>query len=131
MLNRRFYRLGLWIGGLFAPAPPRRLPAPVFLPPVLRPDPRLDSVSDAVITCDTSGTITYANAAAQAVFGPDGDGLSRLCYPSGQPVPQGQSPLTLARRTVQTVEAAGYLLTTLGQAPRVLDVTARPWRGGR
>ena len=130
MLNRRFYRLGLWIGGLVSPAVhPRRLPAPVS-PIALYPDPRLDSVADAVVTCDASGAITYANAAAQELFGPDGSGLSRLCYPSGQPMPPGQSPLMRAHSTGRTVEAAGCLLPTPGAVTRTLDVAARPRKGG-
>ena len=131
MLNRRCYRLGLWIGGLVSGAARRpRLPAPISPPADPYPDLPLDTVADAVIICDASGTLTYANAAARSAFGPDCGDLARLCYPSGQPVPPGQWPLKRVLQTGQILEATGYLLPVHNENPRILDVTVQPWNGG-
>jgi len=94
------------------------------------PDPLLDLVRDAVVACDTSGAVTYTNAAAQALFGSQGEGLSRLCYPSGQPVPPGQWPLTRARRTGASAGGAGYVCVSPKGKAHVLDIQARPLPGG-
>lgn len=130
MLNRRFYRLGLWIGGLVSSAVHARRQPALASHVTPRPDSRLDSVADAVVTCDASGTLVYSNAAAQALFGADGRGLARLCYPSGQPLPPGQSPLTRSRLTGQAFKATGYLLPMQGESSYVLDLTVRPEEGG-
>ncbi len=127
MVQRFSFWLGLLLGGGTAFGTRRRwLPAP-RLP---RPDPLLDLVGDAVIACDAAGAISYANAAARQWFGPDADGIHQLSYPSGQPVPPGQLPLTRALRTGQSVVGAGYVFLTTEGTRRVLDVDARPISGG-
>ncbi len=124
-------RTSFWLGLLFG------LLASLFSRPIRKPvtrltglDTLLDLVADPVLLCTPSGAVTYANAAARTAFGPDGGGLSRLCYPSGQPMPPGQSPLTRARLTGRTIEAADCLLPMLDGRPCILDVTVRPWQGG-
>ncbi len=93
-------------------------------------DPLLDFVSDAVLICDASGAISYANAAARRLFGADGKDSFPLCYPSGQPVPPGQIPLFRALQTRQTVTGAGYVLTAIDGQRRIFDVAAYPHLNG-
>jgi len=112
LLLRALAALGVWR--------PRPLPRPAAL------DPLLDLVSDAVLTCNASGAVSGANAAAQRLFGPGGAGLTRLRYPSGQPVPPGQSPLARALRTGAATESAGYLLLSAGSKTRALEIKAGP-----
>ena len=101
--------------------------------PVLRPaglDPLFDLVSDAVLTCNASGAVTGANAAAQQLFGPSGVGLARLRYSNDQPVPPGQSPLTRALRTGTATESASYLLPPIKGKARALEIKAGPLPNG-
>ena len=127
MFQRPSFRLGLLVGGL-ASFGTRRL----WLPLLHRkqPDPLLDLVGEAVIVCDESGGVTYANAAARALFGKEASGFSRLGYPSGQPVPPGQLPLTRALRTGKTVEGAGYRYAAPDGMARVLDISVKPLPDG-
>ncbi len=126
MFKRTPFWLGLLLGGLASFGAGRfRLP-----PHPTTPNPLLDLVRDAVVACDTSGAVTYTNAAAQALFGSQGEGLSRLCYPSGQPVPPGQWPLTRARRTGASAGGAGYGCVSPKGKAHVLDIQARPLPGG-
>lgn len=127
MFKRTSFWLGLLLGGLTSFGTRRG-----WLP-LLRekaPDPLLDLVGDAVVVCNSSGVITYTNAAARTLFGQDGAGFSQLCYPSGQSVPPGQLPLARVQRTGKTVEGAGYLCVSPDGAPRVLDIIARPLPDG-
>lgn len=126
-----FLRLSFWIGLLLGASSAfglrrRWLPAPAER----NPNPLLDLVSDAVVVCDASGAVTYANAVAHALFGPDGRGSFELAYLSRQRVPPGQVPLTRALRTEQVVEGAGYRCAAPDGATHVLDVSARPLTGG-
>ena len=88
--------------------------------PSVAADGLLDFVSEAVLTSDASGQITAANAAARALFGPDLAGYQDLCYPTGQPVPPGQLPLT--RRDFSPT---GFLLTGADGSSRTLEATTR------
>lgn len=126
MFKRPPFWLGLLLRALAALGVrrPRPLPRPAAL------DPLLDLVSDAVLTCGASGAVSGANAAAQKLFGPGGAGLARLRYPSGQPVPSGQSPLTRALRTGAATESAGYLLLSAGGKTRALEIKAGPLPNG-
>lgn len=92
--------------------------------------PLLGLVGEAVLVCDTVGTITYLNAAAQEWFGREGEAYTLLQYPSGQPVPPGQLPLTRALRTGKAGEGAGYLCVSPGGTRRVLEVSARTLPAG-
>lgn len=121
-----FPRPSFWLGLLLGASPAfvlcrRWLPAPGKR----SPDPLLDLVGDAVVVCDASSTVTYANTAARSLFGPNGRDSFELCYPSGQRVPPGQVPITRALRSRKSVEGAGYVC-----AARVLNVSARPIAGG-
>ncbi len=100
-------------------------------PPAARLDPLLGIISDAVVLCDGAGRITQANAAARALgYGGGGAADLPLRYPSGQPVPPGQMPLTRARLSRRRMTGAGYLLTTHDGAARVLDIDAHPLVNG-
>jgi len=125
MFKRLPFWLGLLFGGGLASLGAWRLrSAPRPLSPLL------DLVSDAVLTCNASGAVSGANAAAQNLFGPGGAGLARLRYPSGQPVPPGQSPLTRALRTGAVTESASYLLPSIEGKVRVLEIKAGPLPDG-
>ena len=93
-------------------------------------DPLLDSVGEAIVVCDASGAVTYANAAALALLGPQAEGMGRLCYPSGQKVPLGQLPLTRALRSDKEVTGVGYLFTPANGVPLALDVSVKPLPNG-
>lgn len=126
MFNRSSFWLGLLLGGLASFGAQR-----CWLPPRSGPlDPLLDLVSDAVLVCDASGAVTGTNAAARVLFGSDGVRLSRLCYPSGQPVPPGQLPIHRVLQTGKPTEDAGYQCVSAEEKTRVLDIQARPLRGG-
>ncbi len=118
--------LGLLLGGL-ASFGARRC---WLLPRSSSLDPLLDLISDAVVLCDASGVVTDMNAAARALFGPDGAGLARLCYPSGQPVPPGQSPINRVLRTGKPAEGVGYRCVSAEGKAHVLDIQARLLSGG-
>ena len=94
-------------------------------PPPAAPDRLLDFVSEAVVACDASGQITETNAAARALFGADLAGCQSLCYPTGQPVPSGQLPLTRP-----TLTLARFLLTDASGQTRTLEAATRPLPGG-
>ena len=118
--------LGLLLGGLTSFGAWR-----LRQPPRSRTlDPLFDLVSDAVIFSDASGAISDMNAAARALFGPDGAGLAGLCYPSGQPIPLGQSPVRRVLLSGKEVEGAGYLCVSAAGKPRVLDIKGGPLPGG-
>lgn len=126
MFKRPPFWLGLLLGGL-ASLGARRL----WLPPRSSPlDPLLDLISDGVLVSDSSGAVTDTNVAARALFGPGGAGLARLCYPSGQPVPPGQSPINRALRSGRAVEGMSYLSVSVEGKTHVLDIQARPLPGG-
>lgn len=93
-------------------------------------DPLLDMVGEAVVVCDAEGVITYTNAAAQALLGPNGIGITRLAYPSGQKVPGGQLPLNRAQRTGKEITGAGYILTSEDGTVCALEIAARPLPDG-
>ena len=117
---------GLLLGGLASfgawrfRQPPRSSPL----------DPVFDLVGDAVVIADASGTLAKLNAAARTLFGPDGAGLRSLRYPSGQPIPPGQSPLVRAQRTGAAMEGMGCLCVSADGETRVLDISATPLPGG-
>ena len=112
---------GFLLGALAAFAALLRKPSPATLP-----DPLLDFVSEAVIACDASGQITETNAAARALFGASLADYTQLCYPSGQPVPPGQLPLTRRASSL-----ACFLLTDASGQTRTLEAATRPLpRGG-
>jgi len=122
-----FQRSPFWLGlllGCLASFGARRLRLPQTR--ATEPNPLLNLVSDAVVVCDDSGAVTYTNAAARALFGPHGDSLSRLCYPSGQPVPPGQRPLNRVLRTGEAVNGGDYQHVSAEGQARVLDIQARP-----
>ena len=125
-----FKRTPSWLGPLLRALAALGLWRPRPLARPAAPDPLLDLVSDAVLTCDASGAVLGANAAAQRLFGPGGAGLARLRYPSGQPVPPGQSPLTRALRTGAATESAPYLLLSAESKARALDIKAGPLPNG-
>jgi len=126
MFNRPPFWLGLLLGGLASFGAQR-----CWLPPRSgRLDPLFDLVSDAVLICNSSGIVTGMNAAARVLFGPDGVWLSRLCYPSGQPVPPGQLPINRLLRTGKPTGGAGYRCVSAEGKTRILDIQARPLRGG-
>jgi len=85
------------------------------------PDRLLDFVSEAALSGDALDRPAQANAAARALFGTDLAGYQHLCYPTGQPVPPGQLPLT--RRDFSSVRV---LLTDTEGQTRTLEVTTRP-----
>ena len=125
VFKRPPFWFGLLLGGL-ASFGTRR-----YWPPRTRPlDPLLDLVGEAIIVSDASGAIADMNAAARALFGPDGAGLSQLYYPTGQPIPPGQSPISRARRTGKDIEGKGYLCVSTAQTTCVLDIRASPLPGG-
>ncbi len=109
---------GFLLGALVAFATFFRKPQPALAIP---PDPLLDFVSEAVLTSNASGQIIAANAAARALFGADLAGYQGLCYPTGQPVPPGQLPLT--RRYFSPTR---FLLTDADSQTRTLEATTRP-----
>ncbi len=113
---------GFLLGALAAFAALFRKPLPN---PSVAADGLLDFVSEAVLTSDASGQMTAANAAARALFGPDLASYHRLCYPTGQPVPPGQWPLT--RRDFSP---ALFLLTDADGSSRTLEATAHPLLNG-
>ena len=133
MFKRSFFWLGLLLGGLVALGTRRFwLPTRPSLQnsPSLR-DPLLDLVGDAVALCDASGAVLDLNTAAQTLFGPDGAGLFRLCYPSGQPVPPGQLPVSRVLRTGKAIEGTGYVCVSAQGKTHSLDIQARPLMDGR
>ena len=113
---------GFLLGALAAFAAFFRKTVPV--PPVA-PNPLLDFVSEAVVSCDTSGHIIQANAAAHFLFGASLSDYTQLRYATGQPVPPGQRPLT--RRDFSP---ARFLLTDAGGHTRTLEATTRPLPNG-
>lgn len=115
---------GFLLGALTAFAVLFRKPVPA---PLTSPDPLLDFISEAVVACDASGQVVKANAVARALFGADLAGCQRLCYPTGQPVPPGQLPLS--RRDFSPTPTL-YLLTGTNGQTRTLEVTIRPLPGG-
>ena len=129
MFKRLWFWLGLLLGGL-ASFGTRRLWRPSgsgVLDPRL--DPLLEMVSDAVVLCDASGAVTDMNAVGRELFGPDGDWLSRLHYPSGQPVPPGQSPINRVLRTGRSAEGQGFQCRSAEGKTRILDIQARSLPG--
>jgi len=127
MDKRPSFWLGLLLGGL-ASFGVRRLRLPPRSSPL---DPLFDLVSDAVILCDVSGVIAHSNVAARALFGPDGVGLSKLCYPSGQPVPPGQLLVNRVLQTGKEAEGVGYLYVSAEGKAHTLDIQAKPLPDGR
>ena len=127
MFPRNSFWLGLLLGGL-ASFNTRSywLPQSAVKPA----EPLLDMVGEAVVVCDADGVITYTNAAAQTLLGPNGKGISRLLYPSGQKVPDGQLPLNRARRTHKEVTGAGYILVSDDGATRALEIFSKPHFNG-
>ena len=126
-----FPRLSFWLGLLLGASSAfglRRRWRPATKE--VGPDPLLDLVGDAIVVCDASGAVTYANAAARALFGPDARRSLQIGYPSGQRVPPGQVPLTRALRARRTVEGAGYVCAAPDGTAHVLNVIARPMAGG-
>lgn len=93
-------------------------------------DPFFDLVGEAVVVADASGTVTGINAGARTLFGPEGAGLGGLRYPSGQPVPPGQSPLVRALRSGTAVEGKGYLCLSTDGGTRALDIRVSLIPGG-
>ncbi len=126
MFKRLSFWLGLLLGGL-ASFGTRRLWPPSR---PTRFDPLLHLVSDAVLLCDASSGFVDLNPAARALFGPGGAGLAGLRYPSGQPVPPGQLPISRALRTGRIAEGEGYRCVSAEGTARVLDIQARPLLGG-
>jgi hypothetical protein len=120
MSKRSPFWLGLLLGGL-ASFGARRLWLPSRSGPL---DPLLDLVSDAVVLCDASGAITDMNTAARALLGLDGAGLSRLRYPSGQPVPPGQLLVNRVLRTGKDAEGVCYLYLSAEGKAHTLDIRA-------
>ncbi len=124
--HRMNFRSAFWpgflLGALTAFAALFRKPPPA---PPATADRLLDFVSESVLTCDASGQITEANAAARTLFGADLVGYQSLCYPTGQPVPSGQLPLTRP-----TLTPARFLLTDTGGQTRTLEATTRLLPGG-
>ncbi len=118
------FRLAFWpgflLGALTAFAALFRKPAPAT-----PPDPLLDFGAGAVVACDASGQVVKANAAARALFGADLARYAQLCYPTGQPVPPGQMPLT--RRDFSPTR---FLLTDADGQTRMLEATTRPLPAG-
>ena len=115
MLARLSFWLGLLLGGLtsfslrgfWLPMTPR---LPMALTQAA--EPFWESVGEAVVVCDSTGTVTNTNAAARALLGQQAEGIGQLCYPSGQKVPAGQLPLNRALRTGKPVTGAGYRFTS-------------------
>ena len=127
MFKRSSFWLGLLLGGLAALGTRQFwLPARSSLR-----DPLLDLVGDAVVLCDALGAVIDTNIAAQALFGPDGAGLFRLCYPSGQPVPPGQLPVSRVLRTGKAMEGVGYLCVSAQGKSHTLNIQARRLMDGR
>ena len=124
MLNRFPFWLGL-LFGTFA-AFRLRLLTPRFSSP-LSTDLR-DLITDPFLVCNSAGTITEANAPAQALFGTNS--LPALRYPTGQRVPPGQHPLHRAALARETLFGR-YHQSGVDGAERVFDITARPLPGGR
>lgn len=130
MLNRPPFWLGLLLGTLAAFR--LRFFKPCLLKPrllsldLLSPDLQ-DLFTDAVLLCDSAGAIAYANAAAQALFG--SDTLPALHYPTGQRVPPGQHPLSLASSARETVSGRYCFSSALG-AVHIFDISARPLPDG-
>jgi GAF domain-containing protein len=128
MIPRFPFWLGLLLGGAATfSTRPLWLPTTASVKAV---DPLLDSVGEAVVVSDASGAVTYANAAALALLGPQAEGIGRLCYPSGQKVPLGQLPLNRALRSGKEVVGTGYLFTTANGMPLALDVSVKPLPDG-
>jgi transcriptional regulator with GAF, ATPase, and Fis domain len=128
MIPRFPFWLGLLLGGA-ATFSTRLFWLPTTVS-VKASDALLDSVGEAVVVSDASGAVTYANAAALALLGPQAEGIGRLCYPSGQKVPLGQLPLTRALRTGKAVVGTGYLFTPANGMPLALDVSVKPLPDG-
>ncbi len=124
MLNRHPFWLGLFLGTFAAFR--LRLPKPRPQPPSST-DFR-DLIADALIVCDSTGTVTETNTAAQTLFG--ASCLSSLCYLTGQAVPPGQQPLRRAALSREAISGL-YRLTTADGTKRVLDVLTRPLPDGR
>ncbi len=125
-----FKRAIFWLGGfLGAVSVFAALSRQRTRPQAITFQPLLNLAGEAVVVCDAAGAIVSLNAVAQEWFGPDGS-AARLCYPSGQPVPPGQIPLTRALRTGKAADGAGYLCVSSGGVMRALDVSARPLENG-
>ena len=123
MVKRVFFWLGIFLGAISVfGLRQRRLPPAL----IVEPNPLLGLIGEAVVVCDSAGTLTYLNSIAQEWFGADGEGALQLCYPSGQPVPSGQIPLTRALRTGKPSEGTGYLCLSPDGAIRTLEISARP-----
>ena len=120
MPKRPLYWLGLLLGGFGAFALRRFKPRPTTSPT----DFLFGLTGDAVIVCDCSGAVVRANPAAYALFGPQCTGLTSLRYPTGQPVPPGQLPLTRPQTDAE------YHQTDPGGRVRTLCVSSRSLPGG-
>ncbi len=123
MFKRPLLLLGLLLGALTA-----------FCLRRLKPHPSSsaltdfrDFLTDALLVCDSTGTVVEANAPALALFG--ANHLPSLCYLTGQDVPPGQHPLT---RAATSGDISGlYSCTAADGTRRVLDITARPLPDGK
>lgn len=121
MFKRLFFLLGLLLGACAA----------FCLRRPLRPQPSpladfRDFLLDALLICDSAGTVVEANTPALALFGTAR--LPSLCYLTGQDVPPGQHPLS--RAAVSGAISGLYGFTARDGTIRVLDITARPLPGG-
>ena len=126
MLKRLLIWLGLLLGGLAAfwrlhkaPQKPADIPAGLLL----------DLTGAAVVACGSDGAVTYFNAIASALFGPQAIRSPPLYYPNGQRVPPGQLPLSRAR-SAGHFAGARYHCTSADGAACVLDVSAYPLPDG-
>jgi hypothetical protein len=127
MFKRPFFWLGLLLGSVTAFRSLRWKPRK---PVAVSADLLIDLIGDALVTCDSAGTLTYSNAAALTLFGPQAKHLPALYYPNGQLVPPGQMPLTRVRSAGQKLVGAEYHGTDASGAACVLAVSAYPLPGG-
>ena len=117
-----FKRLQFWLGlflGAFAASCLRLLKPP--------PTPH-NFRDDAFVVCDRAGKVTYSNAAAQALFGPNT--LPGLRYLTGQPVPPGQHPLKRAALSRAPCSGTYRFASSADSAAHTVDVSARPGLNG-
>ncbi len=117
------HRLRFWLGLLFGALAALRLLRPALSPAFSPAD-----FADALLLCDRAGTFTPGNPAAEALLGPSG--APALRYPTGQPVPPGQHPISRAARTREAVSGV-YRLTNAAGAERVVEIAAWPLPRGR